>query len=267
MRVDSLGPKTWLLAGVAGWAVCLWVFAMFGLGGRIGAVPEDVEPQALPSTKIPSAERPGPLGQYDEIANRPLFAENRKPQTFIIGGGGDEAQANTFDYTLTSVLIAGATRLAILKPAADGAQSVRVKVGEPVETAPQWTLAVLESRRAVFRGPDGEKSLELRVFNGVGGAAPPPIAAAGVPPAPPAPGGVIQETPPAPEMPGPQGPPQVASGPPPQAPANAAGPPANVTTDAQLEAIRRRIEARRAQLRQQSAQEAQTPGATPGQTP
>ncbi|MFZ5637453.1 MAG: hypothetical protein ACOY82_12815 [Pseudomonadota bacterium] len=264
MRVDSLGPRTWLLAGVAGWAVCLWVFAMLGLGGRLGAVPEDVAAQTLPSTKIPSAERPGPLGQYDEIAVRPMFAENRKPQTFVIGGAGEEAQANTFDYTLTSVLIAGETRVAILKPAADGAQPVRVKMGEAVETAPQWSLAKLESRLAVFRGPDGEKTLELRVFNGVGGAVPPPMAASGAPPV----AGVVQEAPPGSEQPGPQGPPQVANAPPPPpAPQNAAGPPASVSTEAQLEAIRRRIEARRAQIRQQAAQEAQNAGSTPGQTP
>lgn len=267
MRVDSLSPRTWLLAGVAGWAVCLWVAALFGLGGRLGDVSEDTAPQALPSTTIPRADRPGPQAMYAEIAARPVFAENRKPQEFRIGGGGDEAQANTFDYTLTSVMIAGDLQLAILKPAADGAQPVRVKVGDAVETAPQWTLASLLPRQAVFRGPDGDKTLELRVFNGVGGAAPPPVAAVPPPPG----SGVINETPQPGQPGGAVGPQGVV--PPPPPPTQVAGaapappPAAPVSTEAQLDAIRRRIEARRAQLRQQAAQEAQTPGAAPGQTP
>ena len=109
MRLDSFGPRTWLLAGVAGWAVCLWVFALVGLGGRLGPLPDDVSPQRLPATKIPAAERPGPQAQYQAIALRPIFSENRQPQAFRIGGATDDAKANTFDFLLTSVLIAGGT--------------------------------------------------------------------------------------------------------------------------------------------------------------
>lgn len=253
MRADSLSPKTWLLAGVAGWALCLWVFALLGLGGHLGSNDAAVAVQPLPTTTIPRASRPGPQAQYAEIASRPVFAEDRKRHAFIINGTGEDAQPNTFDYTLTSVLIASGVQLAILKPAADGAQSVRVKVGEAVETAPQWTLASLLPRSATFRGPDGEKSLELRVFDGVGGAMPPP-AVQNVPS-----GTVINETPQANgEQPGPP-PPPIASG--------DGEPKDTVSADVQLDAIRKRIEARRAQLRQQAAQEAQNSGQKPGQTP
>jgi general secretion pathway protein N len=262
MRADSLSPKTWLLAGIAGWAVCLWVFALLGLGERLGDADVEQTPQKLPSTAIPRADRPGPQAQYAEIGARPIFSENRKPQPFRIDGAGEEAQVNTFDYVLTSVMIASDLQLAILKPSADGAQPVRVKVGDAVETAPQWTLASLLPRSATFRGPEGDKILELRVFNGIGGAAPPPIAQNSPPPGP---GGVIgQNVPP---------PPGEQSAPPPSpvvAPpvANADGSDAaNVSTQAQLDAIRKRIEARRAQLRQQAAQEAQNPAPPPGQTP
>ena len=254
MRADSLSPKTWLLAGVAGWAVCLWVFSLLGLGGRLGKTPDDLEQQQLPATAIPRADRPGVQAQYAEIGQRPIFSEDRKPQIFIIDGNGEAAPANTFDYVLTSVLISSTVQLAILKPPADGAQSVRVKVGDAVETAPQWTLAALQPRSAVFRGPEGEKTLELRVFNGIGGAAPT---------------AVINET--LPGQPS-NGPPPDASGPPPMPPP---APPVasndaannNVSTEAQLDAIRKRIEARRAQLRQQAAQEAQNPAPPTGQTP
>ena len=260
MRADSLSPKTWLLSGLAGWAVCLWAFALLGLGQRLGDADIEQGPEKLPSTTIPRADRPGPQAQYAEIGVRPIFAENRKPQPFRIDGTGEETQVNTFDYTLTSVLIASGVQLAILKPSADGAQPVRVKVGDAVETAPQWTLASLLPRSATFRVPEGDKVLELRVFNGVGGAAPPPVAqnasAAG-------PGAVINEIPPG--QPGSEQSAPVM--PPPPAVANANSDAANVSTQAQLDAIRKRIEARRAQLRQQAAQEAQNPASEPGQTP
>ncbi len=262
MRADSLSPKTWLLAGIAGWAACLWVFALLGLGNHLGNGDAAQTPPRLPSTAIPRADRPGPQAQYAEIAVRPIFAENRKPQPFTIDGAGEEAQVNTFDYTLTSVMIASDVQLAILKPAADGAQPVRVKVGEALETAPQWTLASLLPRSATFRGPEGDKVLELRVFNGIGGAAPPPIAQI---PQPAGPGGVINET-----LPGQPGneqpvPPPPGIPPPPVQADNADA--ANVSTQAQLDAIRKRIEARRAQLRQQATQEAQNPAPQPGQSP
>lgn len=259
MRVDSLSPKTWLLTGVAGWAVCLWTFSLLGLGSRLGDASDDTQQQRLPPTTIPRADRPGVQAQYVEIGQRPIFSEDRKPQPFTIEGNGEAAPVNTFDYVLTSILISSTVQLAILKPPADGAQSVRVKVGDAVETAPQWSLASLQPRSAVFRGPEGEKTLELRVFNGVGGAAPTA----------PAPTAVINET-----LPGPGGvvpqPPPVAPPPIPQPVANADGAGGNVSTEAQLDAIRKRIEARRAQIRQQTAQEAQnpgTPGQNPGQTP
>ena len=261
MRADSLSPKTWLLAGIAGWAVCLWVFALLGLGNHLGNGDTAQTPQRLPSTAIPRADRPGPQAQYAEIAVRPIFAENRKPQPFTIDGAGTEAQVNTFDYTLTSVMIASDVQLAILKPAADGAQPVRVKVGEALETAPQWTLASLLPRSATFRGPEGDKVLELRVFNGIGGAAPPPVAQIAQPAGP---GAVINET--MPGQPGNEQPvPPPPGVPPPVQAANADA--ANVSTQVQLDAIRKRIEARRAQLRQQSTQEAQNPAPQPGQSP
>jgi general secretion pathway protein N len=263
MRADSLSPKTWLLAGIAGWAVFLWLFALLGLGERLGHTDTKQPPQKLPSTALPRADRPGPQSQYAEIAVRPIFSENRRPQSFIIDGAGGEEQVNTFDYVLTSVMMTSDVQLAILKPAAEGAQPVRVKVGEAVETAPQWTLTSLQPRSATFLGPDGEKALELRVFDGVGGAVPPPIAQISPPMSPT--GAVINETLPGQPDSG-MSPPSSAPVTPPPVPVpigDADGDAANVSTQAQLEAIRKRIEARRAQLRQQAVQEAQNPAPKP----
>jgi general secretion pathway protein N len=262
MRADSLAPKTWLLASVAVWALCLWVLAMAGMGKRLGDVPEDGAEQRLPTTTLPNGDRPGPLAQYSEIAARPLFSERRVPEPFTIDGNGQEAPANPFDYVLTSVLMTPAVQLAILRPPGDGAKPVRVKLGEAVESAPQWTLASLQPRQAIFRGPEGEKTMDLRVFDGVGAILPsrgPPVAGMLPPPPQPLPGQPMPIT----DAAGPQGVVQQADGSVVQTGPMPAPPPAsadNVSTQAQLDAIRKRIEARRAQLRQQNESSQNPPG-------
>lgn len=271
MRVDDLGPKTWLLAGVATWGVLLWVLALAGMGGQVGEGEIDGEAQRLPGAVPAAKERLGPLGQYLEIGQRPLFSEDRQPKPFTISGNGEAPVVNTFDFALTSVLITPQAQVAILRPPGDSAQPVRVKMGEPVQGAQQWSLAVLNPRSAVFRGPEGEKTLELRVFDGVGGASPTAMNFAPPPP----PGDVANGVPGAPPgavPPPPGAPPQVepppngdpSGGPPPQSTAAAtenSGEQAELSSQQQLEAIRRRIEARRAQLRreQQMNQNAPSP--------
>src|SRR5690606_35542113 len=78
---------------------------------------------------------------------------------------------NDFDYVLTSVLIAPDFRMAILQPR-EGGDPIRVRVGTAPEAAPAWRLASLEPRSAVFDGPGGERTLELRVSDGEGGIPP-----------------------------------------------------------------------------------------------
>ncbi len=264
MRVDSLAPKTWLLASVAAWALCLWVLAMAGMGASLGDVPEDTAEQRLPTTALPNGDRPGPLAQYSEIAARPLFSERRVPEPFTIDGSGQEAPANPFDYVLTSVLMTPAVQLAILRPPGDGAKPVRVKLGEAVESAPQWTLASLQPRQAIFRGPEGEKTMELRVFDGVGAILPSRGIAAGTGLQPPMQQPIQAGQPmpmPITDAAGPQGVVQQADGSVVQTGPVPAPPSAdNVSTQAQLDAIRKRIEARRAQLRQQNESSQTPPG-------
>lgn len=265
MRVDGIGPRTWLLGALAAWAVVFLLAALLGMGGRVGVAGPGGNEARLPATTLPNVARPGPLPQYSESWTRPLLSENRRPQPFFISGADAGAQANTFDYTLTGVLITPRVSLAILTSPQPDVQPLRVKLGEGVESAPGWSLAKLEPRSATFVGPEGEKVLPLLTFDGSGGIAPTAVAAPQA--------GVIQESVPGQETPGPQGAPELAPGQP-VAPPSAAGPapaapaqpaqPASTTGDAQLEAIRRRIEARRAQMRQQQSQN--TP-ATPGQTP
>src|SRR5690606_41773995 len=75
MRIEDAGARTWLLAAVALWAVCTWVLAAAGLGGRVQALDEDPELlQPLPAGEVAADQRLGPLTQYAQIVDRPLFA-------------------------------------------------------------------------------------------------------------------------------------------------------------------------------------------------
>ena len=202
MRVDGTadaggskawaGPRTWLLAAVAGWALTIWALGLFGLGGRIEVLPDDPSLlQRLPQAAKPGAERLGPLGQYSEIGARPLFSDDRRPQPFFIN-------------------------------------------------------------------PEGERTLELRVFDGVGGEPPTAVAAPPQPGQPrPQPQSGTRQT--RALVPPPASPPLPV---PPAANRPAQQPPQTDETvpspEAQAEAIRQRIEARRAQLLEQSKQPAPT---------
>jgi general secretion pathway protein N len=181
----------------------------------------------------------GPLGQYDAIAARPLFATDRRPHPFVLRAeNGEPTDAPAFDLVLTSVLITPQANIAIVqKP--DGSASWRVRVGDAPEAFPNWRLASIAPRSATFAGPEGEKTLELRVYGGAPSAGGP------------------GPTPPTVETPGPVPTPVPAPPPPPPTDASAAPDPE------QIEAIRRRIEARREQMRQR-AQTANPPStATP----
>ncbi|MGY1410170.1 hypothetical protein ACW5EG_11435 [Luteimonas sp. A611] len=176
MRAEDVGARTWLYAGLAGWALCVWILAMFGMGGSIDRLDDDPSlHQALPEPAAPGAQRLGPMAQYADVAARPLFTDNRRPQPFAIDPMGEaEGASNDFDYVLSSVLRTPALQMVILQPAGGG-EPVRVKLGGAPDAAPGWVLQSVAARSAVFAGPEGERSLELRVFDGSGGQAPTPM--------------------------------------------------------------------------------------------
>lgn len=244
MRADAIGPRTWMLGAVAIWAVLAWVLALSGLGGGIGPLPDDPSLAAeLPQWRAPAAERLGPLPQYAAVGERPLFDEDRRPKPFFIEGtgGGDAAPAS--DFELSSVLITPTLRMAILQPA-QGGEPVRMKLGEANEALPGWRLTELAPRSAVLEGPEGRRTLELRVF--AGGEAPAPADAAT-----PAPAASNAATPTANAAPTAGAPSQTA----PKPPATEAP---LMNSEQQMQAIRQRIEARRRQLREQQQQEQAT---------
>jgi general secretion pathway protein N len=260
VRADAAGARTWLLGASALWALAFWILGLAGLGERIERLPEDPALlQRLPQPPPPDKERLGPLPQYASIGDRPLFSEDRQPRPFFIEAQSDEPQ-NTFDFVLTSVLLTPRLQLVILHPS-DGGNPVRLKVGEAPDSAPGWSLTAINERSAVFAGPEGNTTLELRVFNGIGGEAPtaittPRTTAADADAMTDATDSAASAANATPSRPAADGKPKSKSAQPPDE-KEASEPTAPQTPEAQVEAIRQRIEARRAQLRRDAIKETQ----------
>jgi len=166
-RFEQAGPLTWLLAGCAGWALLLWLAALLGLGSAVAPTPRIAAAGMLPQAKPASPDRIGPLGQYAEAAARPVFTSDRRPHGFLAtapdDGDAAGAQNQSLDFILTGVLISPQVRMAFLQPGGGG-QSVRVREGASPESAPGWRLVEVQPRRAIFQSSGGESSLDLRVF-------------------------------------------------------------------------------------------------------
>lgn len=178
MRLEHAGPRTRLLTVLAGLALLAWIATLSGLGSRVTPLADD--PALLPTLPDPGAEAAPalePLSAYAGIAERPLFSMDRTPRPFFLAGRDGEPTGGGFDYQLTSVMLTPSLRMAILQPTGGG-EPVRVREGAAPPGAPDWRLAGLDRRSAVFDGPDGRLALGLRVFDGSGGsAAPEPVAA------------------------------------------------------------------------------------------
>lgn len=244
--INALRPASALLAGLALWALCLVVLALSGLGGRVGPHPANgALTPALPVVTLDAVgSRLGPASDYLEVGNRPLFSRDRRPASM----SADPGQAQVpLEVNLTSVLITPQLKLAIVQNVSDGA-SRRVRLGDTLEGT-AWRLVQLEPRRAVFEGPEGQRDLALRVFDGSGGQSPTPQAASAA-------GGPVA-LPPGATAPDKAEAPGVAAAPGGNASGNAPAPTtvAPVTPEEQVEAIRRRIEARRAMRAAEAAAE------------
>ncbi len=253
-RLERAGVWNWLLLAVATWALLLLLAAWSGMGGTLRDTPVLAADPLPPPAPVQPA-RIGPLAQYAEAAARPLFTQDRRPRSFIATNPEGETgpvQAQTLDFILTGVLISPQVQLATLQPTGGGATQ-RVRVGSSPEGASGWQLLSLEPRRATFAGNGSQLVLDLRTYGVAGIAEPPRMPEGGAPgessatASPPVPIPVpvpvpVTGTPTAmgagaAGIPVPSAPAQTADGAPPQ------------TDQARIEAIRQRIEARRAQQR------------------
>jgi general secretion pathway protein N len=240
---DALRPATWLLAAFAAWALGLLLLAFAGMGGRVGPHPPDLAlGPPIPELRFSaSAQRLGAATDYLAVGDRPLFNPDRRPAPVAVVSNEQQAP---FNGVLTSVLLTGGLKMAIFSEE-NGTVSKRVRLGDTVPGT-GWRLATLEPRRAVLEGPEGQRVLELRVFDGQGGQAPTPVASANDAPKPQAPPPINPTNPPT----------LIEQG----AQANADAQ-RGAAEQAQIDAIRARIEARRAQLAEQQARNNNAPAA------
>jgi general secretion pathway protein N len=238
----SFDAKTLTLLAVAAWAAALLIAAALGLGGRFTTMPLDAAAaKPIPDFKLtPASATMGAVEQYAAVGQRPLLNFDRKPSPIAAAPG--DSSASEVDVMLTSVLRTPQLQMAIFRETQSGV-SRRVRLGEIMEGS-GWRLTELDERSAVLEGPSGQKAMDLRVFDGKGGE---PVTALSAPA-------------------------QAAQNPVVQAPQAAPAPVAAVrpvvtstaeTTDGQamtqeqqIEAIRQRIAARRAQMQADAARAA-----------
>ncbi|MCU1000524.1 MULTISPECIES: general secretion pathway protein GspN [Stenotrophomonas] len=256
MKLEQISLRTGFLLALAGWAAAVWLATGFGLGSQLPGADGDAD--AVPSLPVLpplAAERMASADSYSAISERPLFAEDRRPRPYLLGGSEPAASAA---LRLTGVLLTGDFGMATFTTEQNRSLRLRLN-GEAVDG---WQLVALQPRQATVIGPGGNQVLELAVFNGQGGEPPtvlrgangaPPAGAIVVPPsagAPPAPPPAA-----APPSPSPAG-----NAPAPAATAAKTPPANNGPSEAQMQAIRERIQARRRQLQQQQQQPSPPPG-------
>ncbi len=232
--IQQLRPLTRMLAATALWALGLLVLSQLGLGGNVGLHPADpaLAPPVPGLSLRESGQRLKEFSAYRTISERPLFATDRKPQPF--SDESDSAQ-NAFSGMLSSVLITEEVQVAIFTDSSGN--SIRLKIGEMLP-GHNLRLAELHPRRAVLEGPSGRQVMDLRVFDGKGGAAPSP-----------------SRPPMTVSDPNAGSSPQTGLGKP-EAVVPATASAAEVDQRAQVEAIRQRIAARRATMEAEARQKA-----------
>lgn len=172
---------TLVLAAFAGWAAVVALVVYAGLGGRYSLHPDDPTLAApLPEIDLARAEtRLGPFEDYAVIGQRPLFNADRLPMPDEEGAEGEgeviEEPSQPLDVTLTGVILTSDVKIALLSDN-KSKESQSVRLGANLEgDQSSWKLAQLEPRRAVFEGPTGRTEVELRVFDGSGGQSPTPL--------------------------------------------------------------------------------------------
>ena len=239
MTAASQRLPTLMLGAFALWSLLVTMCVYAGLGGRYSLHPDDpsrVPP--LPQLDLSRAQTPiAALADYAVVGERPLFNADRRPLPVPAAPGAADAAApaSPLDVVLTSVILSGDAKIAIvLDKKTNKSQSVKLG-GSLAGDQAAWKLVELEARKAVFEGPSGRTEAGLRVFDGQGGEAP---TAAALPP--PAANAAV------PAQPG-QAQPQAG-----QVSAGVMNPNQPQTPESRAELIRRRIEERRRQMREEA---------------
>ena len=163
MKLEQISLRTGFLLALAGWAAAVWLATGFGLGSQLPGAGGDADAApSLPSLPPLAAERMASADSYSAIGERPLFAEDRRPRPYLLGGSEPAASAA---LRLTGVLLTGDFGMATFTTEQNRSLRLRLN-GEAVDG---WQLVALQPRQATVIGPGGNQVLELAVFNGQGG--------------------------------------------------------------------------------------------------
>ncbi|HDY6484634.1 TPA: general secretion pathway protein GspN, partial [Stenotrophomonas maltophilia] len=166
MKLEQISLRTGFLLALAGWAAAVWLATGFGLGSQLPGADGDAD--AVPSLPVLpplAAERMPSADSYSAIGERPLFAEDRRPKPYLLGGSEPAASAA---LRLTGVLLTSDFGMATFTTEQNRSLRLRLN-GEAVDG---WQLVGLAPRQATVIGPSGSQVLELAVFNGQGGEPP-----------------------------------------------------------------------------------------------
>ncbi len=253
MRIDRFNLRTSILLGIAVLAGAAWLTTRLGIGGGIDTADATSVPvPVLPDLPAQPAEPLVTSASVTAVVERPVFAEDRRPHPFRLGG--PEAAASGGALRLTGVLLSGNFGMATLS--GEQGRSLRLRLNS--DAVEGWQLLALEPRRATVLGPDGAQVLELAVFDGQGGEPPTVLrdtGAAGTT-------GTARQAAPPPPPPQPSRSSPAAPATSPAASPTTAPAPADAASqgpsEEQMRAIRERIRARREQLQQQQQQRQST---------
>lgn len=175
MSRQSIRPSRLLTLALAGVCIVL-VLVLGGQRWLAGDEPDADVIQVSPTgAGVPSSletrrfELPS-RGEYAEIAARPLFNEDRRPEEDGGPAGGEdeaiaaeeEAPAEPPPVSLTGVIITPEQRIAMMRNT-ESREFVTLKEGEPLEG---WTLDEVSRRRVVFATGDDRQVVELEVYTG-----------------------------------------------------------------------------------------------------
>ncbi|MCZ6804298.1 MAG: hypothetical protein O7D86_10290 [Proteobacteria bacterium] len=104
------------------------------------------------------------ISSYDEIVNRPLFFEDRKPYVYVepetpTREVRPKLMRITEQYSLNAVIITSDVKLAIIESGRKKSLT-RITLGESIDG---WTLENIEPRSILLKKGDETKNLELEV--------------------------------------------------------------------------------------------------------
>ncbi|MBX3725765.1 MAG: hypothetical protein KF823_07590 [Xanthomonadales bacterium] len=226
---------TRVLAAVAAGAGLLYLLMLAGFGRGVPGVREPV-PEPVPELALTEAQVDlPPLDRFPDLAQRPLFAEDRRPEPKETPEAPEpvveQPPTAPLNAVLTGVIHTPRTRIALLRDNSNG-QNLRLSEGMPMPgDQGGWVVKTVEPRRVVFEdaATSTEETLELAIGGGAAIPAPPPLPQPVAAPAMARPG---------------------------QAAAEAVGSEEDEVARRAAE-IRRRIEERRAQLRREAEQSKQ----------